>query len=298
MTIPVAANAWPSGPVEDAAFEHIAGRICAAVAAGCDAVLLDLHGAMVTRSHEDGEGELLRRIRAIAPTMPIGVALDMHTNLFPAMVGRCHRHRRLPDLSARRHVRDRPARRARRARAARRARRGRRMAWGQRPMLPHVMRQGSDDSPNRELQARCREMEAQGALSASLFVGFPHADIPNAGLSAVVVTDGDAALARRWCDELLDMAWQARADVRLPTSSRWRIRSPGAGDRGRETGRQRPGRAARPLRQLRLGRHDGHDDGARRDPRRRARGRRGVRDLRPGRGAADGRPPASARRSR
>ncbi|MEI6723960.1 MAG: MlrC C-terminal domain-containing protein, partial [Betaproteobacteria bacterium] len=85
------------------------------------------------------------------------------------------------------------------------------MAWGQRAMLPHVMRQSSLDSPNREIQARCRQMEKEGALCASLFVGFPHADIVNAGLSAVVVTDNDPALARRWCDELLDMAWDARA---------------------------------------------------------------------------------------
>ena len=84
------------------------------------------------------------------------------------------------------------------------------MAYGRQPMLPHVMRQGSDDSPNRELQARCRQMEAQGALSASVFVGFPNADIRFAGLSAVVVTDGDPALARRWCDELLQMAWDGR----------------------------------------------------------------------------------------
>jgi microcystin degradation protein MlrC len=84
------------------------------------------------------------------------------------------------------------------------------MAWGRKPMLPHVMRQGTDDPPNRELQARCREMEAQGALAASVFVGFPNADIEYAGLSAVVVTDGDPALARRWCDELLEMAWAAR----------------------------------------------------------------------------------------
>ncbi len=48
--VPIAANAWPSGPVHDAAFEHIAGRICDAVAKGCDAVLLDLHGAMVTQT--------------------------------------------------------------------------------------------------------------------------------------------------------------------------------------------------------------------------------------------------------
>jgi microcystin degradation protein MlrC len=73
-----------------------------------------------------------------------------------------------------------------------------------------VMRQGSDDSPNRELQARCREMEQQGALAASVFVGFPHADILNAGLSAVIVTDNNPAAARRWCDELLDAAWMQR----------------------------------------------------------------------------------------
>ena len=66
--MPIAANAWPSGPVDDARSSTSPERICDAVAEGCDAVLLDLHGAMVTQSHEDGEGELLRRIRAIAPT--------------------------------------------------------------------------------------------------------------------------------------------------------------------------------------------------------------------------------------
>ena len=85
------------------------------------------------------------------------------------------------------------------------------LVFGHRPMLPHVMRQSSLDSPNREIQARAREMEENGALSASFFVGFPHADIPYAGVSAVVVTDSDWALATRYCEELLDMAWQARA---------------------------------------------------------------------------------------
>src|SRR6185437_10849885 len=86
------------------------------------------------------------------------------------------------------------------------------MAWGNRPMLPHVMRQGTDDLPNKALQARAREMEESGeALAATLFVGFPHADIRNAGFSAVVVTDGDMAKAERLRDELLDAAWDARA---------------------------------------------------------------------------------------
>jgi microcystin degradation protein MlrC len=53
-------------------------------------------------------------------------------------------------------------------------------------------------------------MSAEGALAASLFTGFPHADITNAGLSAVVVTDNDFGLAERLRDELLDRAWVER----------------------------------------------------------------------------------------
>ena len=208
-TVPIAAAAWPSGPVDDAAFEHIAGRICAAVAKGCDAVLLDLHGAMVTQSFDDGEGELLRRIRAIAPAVPIAVALDMHTNLYDAMGASATvlaGYQTYPHID----MYETGLRAGRAVLALLAGQATPTMVWGRAPMLPHVMRQGTADSPNRELQARCREMEAQGALSASVFVGFPNADIEFAGLSAVVVTDNDAGLARRWCDELLDLAWQAR----------------------------------------------------------------------------------------
>jgi len=210
IDVPIAASAWPSGPVHDSAFEYMAGRICEAVARGCDAVLLDLHGAMVTQSFDDGEGELLRRLRAIAPDVPIGVALDMHANLYDDCAANAtviagyqtypHVDVYETGLRAGRAVMNLLAGRARPS-----------MAWGRKSMLPHVMRQGTDDSPNRELQARCREIEAQGALSASLFVGFPNADIEYAGLSAVVVTDGNPAQAQAWCDELLALAWAQRA---------------------------------------------------------------------------------------
>lgn len=210
ITLPVAADAWPSGPVADSAFEHIAGRICAAVEQGCDAILLDLHGAMVTESFEDGEGELLARLRTLAPNTPIAVALDMHTNLYPGMVANSSLiagYQTYPHVD----IYETGLRAGKALFSMLEGRAKPTMAWGQRPMLPHVMRQSSLDSPNREIQARAIEMETQGALCASLFVGFPHADIVNAGLSGVVVTDNDPALARRWCDELLEMAWRDRA---------------------------------------------------------------------------------------
>jgi microcystin degradation protein MlrC len=206
---PVAAHAWPSGPVEDAAFEEIAGRIGKAVKAGCDAVLLELHGSMVTRAHDDAEGELLARIRSLAPDVPIGVSLDMHANISARMVENCTA---IAGYQTYPHI-DFYETGMRAATPIFRMLEGKctpTQAWGQRPMLPHVMRQASTRPPNQALQARCREMEAEGALAASLFTGFPHADIADAGLSAVVVTDNDAGLAARMRDELLERAWAAR----------------------------------------------------------------------------------------
>ena len=206
----IAASAAPSGPVETGAYEYICDAILKSVAGGCDAVLLDLHGAMVTERHEDGEGELLVRIREVAPEVPIGVTLDMHTNLYPAMVEHADviaGYQTYPHID----YFETGVRAARPIFAMLRGEARPVAAWGNRPMLPHVMRQGSGDFPNRELQARAREMEAAGdAIAVSLFTGFPHADIANAGLSCVVVTDGDRAAAERMRDELLDFAWTNR----------------------------------------------------------------------------------------
>ena len=209
VVVPVAANAWPSGPVHDAAFEHICERICDGVAEGCDAILLDLHGAMVTESLDDGEGELLRRVRAVAPGVPVGLALDMHTNLYPDMVELATvlaGYQTYPHVD---HYQT-GVRAAKPILALLDGKASPVMAWGNRPMLPHVMRQSSEDEPNRALQQRCRAMEEDGALAATLFTGFPHADIRNAGVSCVVVTDGDRPLAEQYRDELLDEAWRQR----------------------------------------------------------------------------------------
>src|SRR5437588_12253796 len=64
-------SAPPSSYVEREAYEKVAGAILDALAAGgaarglIDGIYLDLHGAMVAEHYEDGEGELLRRIRTL-----------------------------------------------------------------------------------------------------------------------------------------------------------------------------------------------------------------------------------------
>lgn len=81
--------AEPCGTVTDDAFDWITEQILNGLqkAGPVDGLYLDLHGAMVTQSHDDGEGELLARIRAVVgPDLPIGVSLDLHANISPAMV--------------------------------------------------------------------------------------------------------------------------------------------------------------------------------------------------------------------
>ena len=84
---------WTSGgaggPVTAEAFERITAELVGAlsVAVPVDAVYLDLHGAMVSEPFEDGEGELLRRVRAaVGPSTPVVISLDYHANVTPQMV--------------------------------------------------------------------------------------------------------------------------------------------------------------------------------------------------------------------
>ncbi|HEV7546560.1 MAG TPA: M81 family metallopeptidase, partial [Reyranella sp.] len=86
FTLPMAASAHPSGLVTKAAYEQMTTAIVDEIKKGCDAVLLALHGAMVAEHYDDGEGELLNRIRKIAPDVPIAVALDFHTQMTDAMI--------------------------------------------------------------------------------------------------------------------------------------------------------------------------------------------------------------------
>jgi len=82
----------PAGPVQNEAFERIAARIGAYLSVALDdgpldGIYLDLHGAALAESFPDAEGELLRRVRAIAGTaMPLTVSLDPHANLTAAML--------------------------------------------------------------------------------------------------------------------------------------------------------------------------------------------------------------------
>ncbi|BBK38074.1 microcystinase C [Allostella sp. ATCC 35155] len=210
VVTPVAARCSPSAPVDAHAYDTICEAILEAVREGCDAAMLDLHGAMIAEQADDGEGALLRRIRAVAPDLPIALALDFHTNLTADMVGNATvavGYRTYPHLDmyetgerAGRLLLDALAGRIRPV-----------MAWGNAPMLPHTLKQDTNDEPMRSLMALAAAAEQEpGILAVTMFAGFPLADTREAGLSVLVVADGDAARARAVRDRLLAAAWAAR----------------------------------------------------------------------------------------
>jgi microcystin degradation protein MlrC len=216
IVAPIAGSAEPSGYVSADAHAIFVEEICAAVESGCDALLLDLHGAMVVDDNDDGEGKLLAKVREIAPDLPIAVALDFHTNLSEEMVNnatvitgyRTYPHVDLYETGLRA------------GQTLLRALKGEvnpTMVWGRRPMLPHMLCQSPARQPMKDIMDLAIALEdRREVLNASVLGGFPLADIPHACLSAVVVSDGDVEKAQKSCNKLLDMAWERRADFVYP----------------------------------------------------------------------------------
>ncbi|HET9579287.1 MAG TPA: M81 family metallopeptidase [Usitatibacter sp.] len=209
---PVAAWANPSGPVDGEAYDRICGLVCDAVRQGCDAVFLDLHGAMVVEGRtDDGEGTLLERVRAVAPHTPIAVSLDLHANVTERIVRNCDV---IAGYKTYPHVDGYESGELAGSILLRYLKGGivPVMAWGNRPLLAHTLRQNTAESPMRDFVEAARAAERDGMLAASAFGGFQLADIHDAGISAVVVADRDRTAAQAACDAILDAAWRRKED--------------------------------------------------------------------------------------
>ncbi len=204
----IAAGAPPSGPVEQETYEFICSEILR-LAGKVEGLMLDLHGAMVTQELSDGEGELLVRIRDKFPKLPIVISLDMHANVTKKMISNCDvltGYHTYPHIDM-----DKTAIRAASIFFSMLNQKTRpTMSWSNAPMLPHVMRQGTDDEPNRSLQLKAEKLEETECLAVSVFTGFPHADIKDAGLSVVTITDANPSKAEETTHQLLDQAWAER----------------------------------------------------------------------------------------
>ncbi len=194
--------ASPSAHVAQDAYEQIATAIVDGIAAAgrLDAVYLDLHGAMVAEHLDDGEGELLARVRhVIGKEMPLVVSLDLHANITPAMVAhadaliayRTYPHVDMADTgaAAAKHL-------ARLLAAPQRYSK----AFRQLPFLIPISWQCTTVEPSRSIYRELAQLESNAVPTLSFAPGFPAADFADCGPSIVAYgqtqADADAAANR------------------------------------------------------------------------------------------------------
>jgi microcystin degradation protein MlrC len=188
------AAASPSAHVTRDAFERIGGEIVKHLeAAGpVDAVYLDLHGAMVTEHHDDGEGELLARVRRIVGSrVPVVASLDLHANVTRAMLERADgmvAYRTYPHID----MAETGARAARLLDATLKAGRNPAKSFATLDYLTGIPSQCTFMSPGKELYESLATLEAKHGVTLSFTPGFPMADFPECGM-AVFAYGPDAA---------------------------------------------------------------------------------------------------------
>jgi microcystin degradation protein MlrC len=214
----IATQAMPSGPVTADAFNYVRNSILAGLADGpYDAILLSLHGAMVSDAGEDGEGTLLQSIRDMAgPKIPIAVTLDLHANvtvnmarLADIMVSyRTYPHvdqyetgKIAADLLARTLDGEiRPQ-----------------VLLGKREMLDGADHGRTPGGPMRDLLPMARRLEAEepGVLAVSINGGFPWADTLETGPSVIAVVDGETKRHHDLVADMMQTIWDRREELSI-----------------------------------------------------------------------------------
>lgn len=198
-------SAEPAAQVTENAFETVMSLIGADLFnhQPYDAIFLDLHGAMVYEPFNDGETEIVRRVKAIVGDIPIVTSLDLHGNITPecfrlasGMVGyRTYPHVDLYETGERCAV------------LLDRMISGQAVykAFRQLPFLMPISAQSTNTEPSKSIYAKIAEQEQDSTMfSASIMLGFPPADIYDTGTS-IFTYAATQALADKAADALYDL---------------------------------------------------------------------------------------------
>ena len=208
------ARLTPMGAITAAAIDYLIGRVVSAIRDNgpWDAVLLPQHGAAVSETWPDADGELVRRVReTVGPGVPIGQALDMHGNISPLMVNSADIttvYQTNPHIDAH-------------AQALLCARLTLQMVRGtirpttalvMPPLLVNILCQGTSDAPMKDLLKLAQaQRQRPGVLAVNVVEGYPYADVAEMGMSFIAVTDNNQALADDVAQQLAVAAWGMRA---------------------------------------------------------------------------------------
>src|SRR6202795_2920031 len=199
MVPTISCGASPSAHVTEDAYERIARVMIDGIrAAGpLDAVYLDLHGAMVTEHLDDGEGEILARVRqVIGNDLPLVVSLDLHANVTPEMVEHADAliaYRTYPHVD----MADTGRAAAKHLELLLRTKQKFAKAFRQLPFLIPISWQCTNDQPTKGIYQKLAALQGDAVPTLSFAPGFPAADFRDCGPSVFAYgktqADADAA---------------------------------------------------------------------------------------------------------
>lgn len=211
---PIAANATPSGKVTAEAWAALKGAILDAAGNDIDGVYLALHGAMVTETTDDAEGELLAELRsALGPDVPIMATLDLHANVTDRMAASANSliaYRTYPHI-------DQYERAQQASTLLQRTMDGEvspRALVVRGQMLTGANHGRTQSGPMVDLLAQADNYEKEsGVLVVSIQAGFVPADIEQAGPTVVVTGDSENPRCREIADALYQNIWETRHET-------------------------------------------------------------------------------------
>ncbi len=182
-----------------------------------DGVLLALHGAMAVREIPRPEAEITRRVReTVGDHVPIMVTLDLHANEDEALarysdgifILKTYPHLDSEEIGETA---------ARCLAATVKGQVKPRQALRRPGILSASIYQASEYPPMKTIYDRCREWEkTAGVICVSVAPGYAYADVVDAGMSVVAVTDDDLALAQTIAEDVSSLAWDLREEFSRP----------------------------------------------------------------------------------
>jgi microcystin degradation protein MlrC len=216
----VSVYALPGGKVVRSAFEGFKNAILSK-AYDVDGVCLFLHGAMHAEGVDHCESNLLAALRRqLGPRVPVTVAIDLHANLVAEMIENVNA---IAAYHTAPHI-DCFETGERAARLLLRMLEGEikpEMGFAKIPMLLPGEKAQTRLDPTASMMEFVQQIEAlPGVLDASLLKAHCWADVPDQGISAIVVTDGDASLAQREANRLAAAFWSRRHEFRFSAETR------------------------------------------------------------------------------
>ncbi|MFT5219256.1 MAG: microcystin degradation protein MlrC [Planctomycetota bacterium] len=211
----ISASAGPGGKVTSQAFESLCKPLIEAAAQNdFDGILLGLHGAMVTDFCEDGEGEILQRLRTVVgPDIPIAITLDLHANVTKQM---CRLADIMVSYKTYPHVDMRDAG-IQAGEILERTMRGEikpHTIRASRAMLEEVNGGRTDIGPMIDRIAKAKEYETnQDVFAVSINGGFASSDIAEIGPTVLVTAQGDFNAHTAFAESIADDIWNRRKEV-------------------------------------------------------------------------------------